>query len=102
MPMLMTLRMRLPVCPTQSPERTRSLKSPMRSSTAWTSSTTSVPSTTIDSSRGARRATWSTLRFSVTLMRSPRNIASMRSRSPQASARATSRPMVSSVTRCLE
>ena len=52
----------------------------MRSSTSCTFGTTSSPSTTIDASRGARSATCSTGRFSVTLMRSPRNIASIRLR----------------------
>ena len=54
MPMLTTLRMRLPVWPFQSPLRTRSAKSPILSSTAWTSGTTFSPSTTIDAP--ARRA----------------------------------------------
>ena len=48
MPMLTTLRMRLPVWPFQAPLRTRSAKSAIRSSTAWTSGTTFSPSTTID------------------------------------------------------
>ena len=47
MPMLTTLRMRLPVWPVHSPERTWSEKSPSCASTAWTSGTTSSPSTTI-------------------------------------------------------
>ena len=42
-------------------------------------------------SRGARRATCSTARFSVTLIWSPRNIASIRSRRPDSSASSTSR-----------
>ena len=71
MPTLITLRMRLPVCPFQSPLRTRSANSLIRSSTACTSGTTSCPSTTIDAPRGARSATCSTARFSETLMRSP-------------------------------
>ena len=54
MPMLMTLRMRLPVWPFHSPLRTRSAKSAILSSTACTSGTTFSPSTTID--RAARRA----------------------------------------------
>ena len=83
MPMLMTLRMRLPVWPFHSPLRTRSAKSAILSSTACTSGTTFSPSTTIDAPRGARSATCSTARFSVMLIFSPRNIASMRSRRPR-------------------
>ena len=48
MPMLMTLRMRLPVWPFHSPLRTRLEKSAILSSTAWTWGTTFSPSTTID------------------------------------------------------
>ena len=56
MPMLMTLRIRLPVWPFQAPLRTRSAKAAIRSSTAWTSGTTSSPSTRIDApSRRAQR-----------------------------------------------
>ena len=75
----------------------------MRSSTACTSGTTSWPST-YDAARprGARSATCSTARSSVTLMCSPRNIASMRSRSPHSSASATRSRSVSSVTRFFE
>ena len=36
----------------------------------------------MDAPRGARRATCSTARFSETLILSPRNMASMRSRNP--------------------
>ena len=102
MPMLTTLRMRLPVCPFQAPLRTRSAKSAMRSSTAWTCGTTFSPSTTIDCPFGARSATCSTARSSVMLILSPRNMASMRSRRPHASASCTSRRSVSSVMRCFE
>ena len=56
MPMLTTLRMRLPVCPFHSPPRTRVQNSAMRSSTAWTSGTTFMPSTTMEASfRRAQR-----------------------------------------------
>ena len=54
MPMLTTLRMRLPVWPFHSPLRTRLEKSAILSSTAWTCGTTFLPSTTIDAS--SRRA----------------------------------------------
>ena len=57
MPMLTTFRMRLPVWPFHSPRRTRSANPAILSSTAWTSGTTFFPSTTIEASRGARRAT---------------------------------------------
>ena len=90
MPMLTTLRMRRPVWPSQRPERTSSAKAAIRSSTSWTSGTTSWPSTTIELPSGARRATCSTARSSVTLICSPANMASIRWRSPARSARATS------------
>ena len=102
MPMLTTFLIRLPVCPVQAPLRTRSANSAILSSTAWTSGTTSLPSTTIDCSFGARSATCSTARFSVTLILSPRNIASIRSRRPDSSASCKSSFSVSSVTRFLE
>ena len=88
MPMLMTLRMRLPVCPFHSPLRTRLEKSAILSSTAWTWGTTFSPSTTMDVPWGARRATCRTARFSVTLIFSPRNMASMRDCRPDSSASA--------------
>ena len=102
MPMLMTLRIGFPVAPVHSPPRTRSLKAAILSSTSCTAGTTSSPSTTIRSSLGARRATCSTARPSVTLIFSPRNIASMRSRRPHSSARRISSASVSSVIRFLE
>jgi hypothetical protein len=74
----------------------------MRSSTWCTSGTTLTPSTRMSAPRGARSATCSTARFSVLLMRWPENIASMRSRSPDSAASASSRRSVSSVMRCLE
>ncbi len=54
----------------------------MRSSTSCTCATTSTPSTRSDAPFGMRSATWRTERFSVVLMRSPRNIASVRSAQP--------------------
>ena len=48
MPTLTTFRIGLPVWPFHSPERTRSAKARMRSSTSCTSATTSTPSTTSD------------------------------------------------------
>ena len=102
MPMLTTLRMRLPVWPFQSPLRTRSANSLIASSTACTWGTTFSPSTTIDAPRGARSATCSTARFSVTLISSPRNIASIRARRPDSSASRNSSASVSSVTRFFE
>ena len=68
MPMLITLRIGLPVCPFHSPDRTCSEKAAMRSSTWCTSATTSTPSTTRVVPLGMRRATWSTERFSDTLI----------------------------------
>ena len=77
MPMLTTLRMRFPVWPFHAPLRTRSANSLILSSTAWTCGTTFSPSTMIDAPFGARSATWSTARCSVTLIFSPRNMASI-------------------------
>jgi hypothetical protein len=102
MPMLTTVVISSPVDPVHSPERTRSAKSAILSSTSCTSGTTSAPPVVMTWPSGARRATCSTARSSVTLMCSPAHMASIRSRRPARSARATSRPMVSSVTRCLE
>ena len=59
----------------------------MRSRTACTSGTTSTPSTRIRSFSGARKATCSAARCSVTLIFSPLNMASMRRARPQSSAR---------------
>ena len=86
MPILITLRIFLPVWPFQAPLRTRSAKAAILSSTAWTSGTTFLPSTRIEASRGARSATWSTARFSETLIFSPLNMASMRWRRPDSPA----------------
>ena len=102
MPTFTTFTIGLPVCPFHSPARTRSQKPDMRSSTSCTSATTSTPSTISDSLRGMRSATCSTERFSVTLMRSPRNIASMCARSSDSSASASSSPTVSPVILFLE
>ncbi len=102
MPTLTTLRMRLPVWPFHSPLRTRSEKAPIFSRTACTSGTTSWPSTSMCSPAGARNATWSTARSSVTLIFSPANIASMRARRPAVSASASRRRIVSSVSRFFE
>ncbi len=102
MPMFTTLRIGRPVAPVHSPLRTRSAKAAMRSSTSCTAGTTSAPSTSIRVPRGARSATWRTARPSVTLIFSPRNMASMRSRRPHSAASASSSRMVSSVARFLE
>ena len=102
MPMLTMLRMGRPVKPVHAPPRTRPANSAMRSTTAWTPGTTSSPSTTMRVPRGARKATCSTARPSVTLIFSPANIASTRARTPHARARSSSSRSVSSVTRCLE
>ena len=53
MPMLTTLRMRLPVWPFHAPLRTRSEKAAILSSTAWTSGTTFSPSTMIGCAFGS-------------------------------------------------
>ena len=75
--------MRLPVWPFHEPSRNWPANAAIRSSTAWTSGTTSWPSTSMRVPRGARNATCSTARFSVTLIFSPRNIASRRSATPR-------------------
>ena len=102
MPMFTTFLMVLPVCPFQSPDRTRSQNALMRSSTSCTCATTSTPSTISDVPLGIRSATWSTDRFSETLMRSPVNIFSVCSRSPDSSASWMSSRSVSSVIRFFE
>ena len=102
MPMLTTLRTRVPVWPTHAPERTRSEKSAILRSTACTTGTTFTPSTSTTAPSGARSAVWSTARPSVTLIFSPRNIASMRSRKPARCASATRSRSVSSVIRFFE
>ncbi len=101
MPMLTTVEIGRPVAPCHCFERTFSAKALILSSTACTSRLTSWPSTTRPASAGARSAVCSTARSSLTLMCAPVYMASMRSRSPARSARATSRPMVSPVARCL-
>ena len=63
MPMLTTVLMRSPVAPRHSPLRSRSVKSPIRSSTSCTSATTSWPSTISSVPLGIRSATCSTARF---------------------------------------
>ena len=102
MPMLTTAVIGRPVKPRQSPDLIRSANAAIASSTSCTWATTSVPSTTSVAVRGIRSATCRTGRFSVMLMCSPRNIASVRSRSPDWLARSTSSAIVSSVSRFLE
>ncbi|CAM5691360.1 hypothetical protein SALBM311S_02878 [Streptomyces alboniger] len=101
-PMLTTLRIRLPVCPVHSPERTRPAKSLIRSSTACTCGTTFSPSTSTTAFAGARNAVCSTARSSVMLIRSPRNMASRSPNTSVATASSRNNRSVSSVTRCLE
>jgi hypothetical protein len=64
--------------------------------------TTSSPSTTMDAPFGARRATCSTARFSVMLILSPRNMASIRDCRPDSSASSDQQLEVSSVMRFFE
>jgi hypothetical protein len=71
MPILMMLRMGLPLWPFHWPLRTRSANAAILSSTAWTSGTTFLPSTTIEVPFGARSATCRTARSSVMLIFSP-------------------------------
>ncbi len=102
MPMFTMLRIGWPVWPVHAPTRTRPANAAIRSSTACTSGTTFLPSTRIDAPDGARSATWRTALFSVWLIFSPRNIASIRSRRPDSLASRTSSAIVRSVTRFLE
>ena len=89
MPMLTTSVKRLPVWPRIFFACARPTKSPILSSTSGTSATPSTPGAT--ASEGlARSAACSTERFSVTLMRSPANIASMASGTCASFARRTS------------
>lgn len=71
----------LPVCPTHSPDRTRSEKSLIESRTLQTPGTTLAPSSSMTALRDARNAVCSTARSSVTLRCSPENMASILSRS---------------------
>ena len=102
MPMFTIALMGLPVKPFHSPERTRSAKPLILSSTACTSGTTFTPSVTIDSSFGARRATCSTARFSVMLILLPENMSSIFDRRPDCSTSVSSRRRVSSEMRFFE
>jgi len=74
----------------------------LSSQTPYGAVTTFSPSTKIDIPRGARRAMCKTERFSVMLILSPRNIASIRERKSDSSASLTKSFSVSSVTRFLE
>ena len=102
MPTLTMLRMGLPVKPFHRPLRTSALNVAIRCSTSWTSGTTLRPATRITASAGARNATCSAARFSVTFTTSPRNIAAARSSTRRRAASASRRSSVSLVTRCFE
>ncbi|SHX55437.1 Uncharacterised protein [Mycobacteroides abscessus subsp. abscessus] len=93
--------MGLPVAPVHSPLRSRSVKSPIASSTWCTSATTSCPSTTSCASRGRRRAVCSTARSSEVLICAPANMASRRPSRSAALAKSTSSAKVSRFSRCL-
>ena len=79
MPMLTTLRTGLPLRPRHAPERTCSAKAAILSSTSRTPGMTSLPSpwSITGPPERARSATCRTARSSVSLMCSPRNIASI-------------------------
>ncbi len=100
-PMFTTVRIGRPVWPVQRPHRTSSANAAMRSSTAWTSGTTSRPPVRMTVPRGARSATWSTARSSVTLMRSPANIAARRDANPDCPRSARRSFMAAASSRCL-
>ena len=100
MPMATTFVSGLPVAPTHSPERTRSVNASILSRTSHTLGTTfPSPGALMTASRGARVATCRTARSSVLLMASPANMASILARRPARSARARSRPCVLGVMR---
>ena len=102
MPTLITFFIGFPVKPLNCPERRSVASCRILLSTAWTSLTTSWPSTVSDAVAGMRSATCSTALSSDTLMCSPRNIASRRSATPDSAASSISRRIVSSVTRFFE
>ena len=102
MPMFTTSVMRWPVYPCHVPDRTASLNPRMAARTRTTSPITSWPSTSMGRSAGRRSATWSTARFSVVLIFSPRNMAAIFSSSPASRASANRQARVSSTMRCLE
>ncbi len=99
MPMDTTSVRGLPVTPVRLPLRTASENASTRSSTAFTSGTTSLPSTVKVVPLGARSAACATARSSVTLRCLPLNMAAILLSRPAARARSWSLPMVSTVTR---
>ena len=101
-PMFTTAVIGRPVKPRHSPDLICLANAAILPSTWCTSATTSVPSTISVASFGIRRATCRTERFSVVLIRSPENIASIRPARSDSAARSASRAMVSSVIRFFE
>ena len=100
MPMLITVRIGLPLWPSRRWLRTASLKARMRSLASRTSGMTSLPAGNTFSPE--RSATCSTARSSLLLICSPANMR-VRQRSTSACrARSMSSASVASVTRCLE
>ena len=90
------VRMRLPLCPFQAPVRARVAKSAMRPRTACTSSTTLQEKN--DHRVGGRpEGRVQTARLSVTLILSPRNMASRLADRARSSASSVSRVTVSGV-----
>src|SRR5690625_3062550 len=102
--MLTTVRTGLPLTPVQVPERTCSAKAYILSNSCWTSASTSCPSTCSGGvvPLGRRSAVCSTARSSVTLMRSPANIARIRPGRSTCWPRSVSAARTSSVTRFLD
>ena len=103
MPMLTTLRIGLPVWPSHAPERTRSAKAAIRSSTACTSGTTSWPSTTIVLALGRpqRDVQHGPVLGDVDVLAAEHGVDAS-SRTPARRARATSSRIVSAVMRFFE
>ena len=102
MPMLTTVRMGLPVAPSQLPERKPSEKTRIFSRTVLTAGMTSDPSISMGVFERLRRATWSTARSSVQLMARPEYIFLTASSTPAAEASPQSSLMVSLVIRFFE
>ena len=102
MPMLTTVRIRLPVWPRQAPLRTALAKRSMRPRTSCTSGTMLRPSTLITAPAGARSAMCSTARFSVRLIASPANMALRWFATPHSAARSKSASMMAPSTRFFE
>ena len=102
MPMLTTSAIRSPAWPRQRPERTASEKRSIAASPRSTPARNASSTSHTGDSRESRSNACSTARSSVSLMRSPENIAFARSITPDSRARPRRRRIVSAVTRFFE